>query len=71
MASIGIFLDTGGVDTYVELGPEDEEAAESLTRIPFADNSEWIQRDEHPNYGYGLDTEWFAELISIAGGQEE
>lgn len=56
MASIGIFLDTGGSDSYWEhVGAGDDE----LTPIPFSNNSEWIQRDEPPNYGYGLDVDIF------------
>lgn len=61
MASIGIFLDTGGADVYEERDPldGDEEAISNLVRIPFGNDKEWMQRDEDPNYGYGIDGEWY------------
>jgi len=65
MASIGVYLDTGGLDTYEENNPPDPEVAANLTRIPFADNTEWMQREEHPKYGYGLDIDWFSGFIEI------
>jgi hypothetical protein len=60
MASIGIFLDTGGVDVYEERDPvdADEETIAGLVRIPFGNDREWMQLAEDPNYGYGLDGEW-------------
>jgi hypothetical protein len=65
MASIGVFLDTGGLDTYDVLLPEDEEAVASLIPIEFADNHEWRHRIEPPNYGYGLDIDWYGGLSVV------
>jgi len=65
MASIGVFLDTGGSDVYSENDPPDPETAANLNRIPFENNFEWMQRIEHPNYGYGLDTNYFSGFIPI------
>ena len=63
MPSVGVFLDTGGVDTYGEILPDDEEAVAALIPIEFGDNHEWRHRIEPPNFGYGLDISWYDGLI--------
>jgi len=63
MASTGVFLDTGGNDSYSENDPPDEESAAGLTRIPFGNDVEWMQRVEDPNYGYGRDVDWYAGFL--------
>ena len=65
MASVGVYLDTGGFDTYSLILPEDEETVANLTPIEFADNHEWRHRVEHPNYGYGLDIDWYGGFVVV------
>lgn len=62
MPSCGIFLDTGGSDTYREIMPSDPEQAKSCKPLPFGDNKEWRQRQSAPFWGFGLDIDWFAGL---------
>ncbi len=63
MACVGVFLDTGGLDSYGERDPADAEAAAALVRIPFADNSEWRQERGPRFWGYGLDVGWYSILM--------
>ncbi|MCX6647033.1 MAG: hypothetical protein NTY09_11875 [bacterium] len=66
MPSVGVFLDTGGVDTYGVILPEDDdEAVANLVPIEFADNHEWRHRIEPPNFGYGLDVSWYGGLAQL------
>ncbi len=54
--SVGIFLDTGGTDSYSNLLPDD---ASSLIPLQFGDSSEWWHDDLAMFKGYGRDEGWY------------
>ncbi len=65
MASVGVFLDTGGLDVYEEIMPEDEETADGLVRLRFGDDKEWWHREGPYQWGYGLDIDWFEGFVVV------
>jgi hypothetical protein len=64
MATVGVFLDTGGTDTYAELLPTPTEVAEGepepepIPLLQFGDNLDWQHRSGPRFWSYGIDTEW-------------
>jgi hypothetical protein len=62
MASIGVFLDTGGTDTYTETWPAD--ATSRGPALQFAENSEWHHKVGPHFWGFGLDVEWYSGVAA-------
>jgi hypothetical protein len=55
VVTVGIFLDTGGVDSYVEIMPTDPETAAETPPLEFGENREWHQRDDARFRSFGMD----------------
>jgi hypothetical protein len=56
LPAVGIFLDTGGKDSYKELMPASE--TEKSPMLGFGENNEWRQNAGPNSWGFGLDTDW-------------
>ena len=67
--SVGIFLDTAGVDSYEEIEyvwPEPEEGQEQPDPVPpllFGNNIDWKHATNTRFRSFGLDTDWFTGFV--------
>ena len=57
MPSVGVFLDTEGVDTYDAAGYVD--SVDKTRKLQASDNSGWWHNIGPVLWGYGLDTDWY------------
>jgi len=75
MLTVGIFLDTGGYDTYLEFLPDPPEAAEGARpelvegepdpypSCEFGQNRNWQHRSGARFWSYGIDVEWDYDVV--------
>jgi hypothetical protein len=61
LASIGVFLDTGGEDFYTETVPK--EIPDGFVNLKCKNNTDWYHRNDPRFRGYGIDEEWFVNEV--------